>query len=1087
MAEKKKSAGTTAVTAANSGARGGKGKSTSGSTGSGRGKKSSGSSTRADSVRNSEPESSMAVQLAPYGMIILAIILSICLIAGDSAGVVGGGIRNLLTGIAGGAAYLVPVFIIVETAMWKKDNMYGILHGKMTGYVSIFVLASILFHIFGKGSDELNIVTHFKNGCELIGGGAVGGMLGTLLIKGFGKVCTVILVSSVTCLLVMYIFGITPRGLWITLRYKLKIAQEKRMEMLEEKRAYESNYIVKRNRIREEEYTAYLKAKKLEEREAKQKAKIERDVEKRESKAARQQSMEPAASSVYRVSHRKIEKSDFTNDYVDDDIEKSASQKGEAEELIVIHPDELERVDVNDTSKDEGTVDEKIFDEVMRRTRERIEKNQKKAEARASDDCIEFDIPDSVKQGTEKKEESIILPPPRNPSYKSANVEEYSAEDLENMKNSGEEYELSDAGADSDFYTQETVEALNKADEYDYLSNYINSMTEEDDAARDQGATKTPVPAEKTASAEKIPAENDVSGENDVLTDTAKLARSMDGNGELDLSGLFVNPDDAELLDKLSAAYLKTPAAPTSEALAIERADVGGIEEEAAQAAAVEAQKPLEYVFPPIDILTEDREDHNDNIKEELQENAIKLVETLKSFNVKTKIEDISRGPTITRYELQPEPGTKVRSITNLVDDIALNLATTGVRIEAPIPGKAAVGIEVPNKNQSTVHLRTLIEMEAFQNAKSRLTVCLGENVAGEAVYFDIAKMPHLLIAGATGMGKSVCINSLITSLLYKAKPDEVKLILIDPKKVELSIYNGIPHLIVPVVSDPKKAAGSLAWAVNEMERRFGLIEAVGVRDIKMFNEVTRNDPDYEFMPQIVIIIDELADLMMTAPDDVEESICRLAQKARAAGMHLIIGTQRPSVDVITGLIKANIPSRIAFTVSSQVDSRTIIDKAGAENLIGRGDMLFNPVGAQKPMRVQGAFVSETDVEEVVSYIKNMNANNGSYSNEVLEQIEQEAARCGSGKKGGAQAAGKEEMDGEEEDPMLRNAIELAVDSGKISTSLIQRRLSLGYGRAAKLIDRMEQLGYVSAPDGSKPREVLITKQEFMEMVLRDE
>lgn len=1083
MAEKKKSSGTTAVTAANSGTRGGKGKSSSGSASSGRGKKSSGSGTRADNVRNSEPESSMAVQLAPYGMIILAIILSICLIAGDSAGVVGGGIRNLLTGIAGGAAYLVPVFIIVETAMWKKDNLYGILHGKMIGYVSIFVLASILFHIFGKGADELNIVTHFKNGCELIGGGAVGGMLGTLLIKGFGRVCTVILVSSVTCLLVMYIFGITPRGLWITLRYKLKIAQEKRMQRLEEKRAYESDYIVKRNRMREEEYAAYLKAKKMEEREAKQKAKIERDVEKREAKNARQQNTEPAPTSVYRVSRRRIEKAGFTNDYADDDTEQSVSRKDE-EEPIVIHPDELERVDVNDTSKDENAIDEKIFDEVMRRTRERIEKNQKKAEAQATDDCIEFDIPDAVKP-VEQMEEPIILPPPRTSSGQTANVEEYSAEDLENMRNSGEEFELSNTGTDNDFYSQETVDALNKADEYDYLSNYINSMAEDDGSVRNEEAMGQPAPVEKKASAEQIPAESSLS-ENSTLTDTTELARSMGEKDALDLSGLFVNPGDAELLDKLSAAYLKTPAAPTSEALTVERADVGGIEEEAVQPA-VEMQKPPEYVFPPIDILTEDREAHNDNIKEELQENAIKLVETLKSFNVKTKIEDISRGPTITRYELQPEPGTKVRSITNLVDDIALNLATTGVRIEAPIPGKAAVGIEVPNKNQSTVHLRTLIEMEAFQNAKSRLTVCLGENVAGEAVYFDIAKMPHLLIAGATGMGKSVCINSLITSLLYKAKPDEVKLILIDPKKVELSIYNGIPHLIVPVVSDPKKAAGSLAWAVNEMERRFGLIEAVGVRDIKMFNEVTKNDPDYEFMPQVVIIIDELADLMMTAPDDVEESICRLAQKARAAGMHLIIGTQRPSVDVITGLIKANIPSRIAFTVSSQVDSRTIIDKAGAENLIGRGDMLFNPVGAQKPMRVQGAFVSETDVEEVVSYIKNMNASNASYSNEVLEQIEQEAARCGSGKKGGAQAAGKDEMDGEEEDPMLRNAIELAVDSGKISTSLIQRRLSLGYGRAAKLIDRMEQLGYVSAPDGSKPREVLITKQEFMEMVLRDE
>jgi len=1080
MAEKKKSTGTTAVTAAGSGSKngsGGRSKSTSA------GRETKPRDTKSRETKSSrtagekktgpavqpEREAGMAVQLAPYAMIILAVVLSICLVAGDSAGVVGGGIRNLLTGIFGGAAYFVPVFIVVETAMWKKDKLYGVLHGKLTGYVFIFILLSVLFHVFGKGTDALDIVAHFKNGCALTGGGAVGGMIGTLLIRGFGKVCTVILVFSVTFLLIMYIFGITPRGLWITLRYKLKIAAEKRKAALEEKRAYESDYIVKRNRMREEEYAAYLKAKKMEEREARQKAKIERNVEKREAKG-RTPASQP---SVYRVSRRKIEKSGFTNEYA----EEPAGVLPEEIAPIYISPDELEKAeeqDPNGSAQDsavEYAVDEKIFDEVMRRTRERIEKNQKKSaetqrmkdssdgtsasdesDAAEMENCMEFEVPDALKNrkaGT--AENPIILPPPAP----SVPVEEYSAEDLAGLKMT------SDGG--EDFYSEETADALHKADEYDYLSNYINSIAEES-GDRKQGSV----------SREEIPAE----------TDTVRLAGSMDDTKEFDLSGLFVNPGDAELLDKLSEAYLKTPAAPTSEALAIERSEVGGPTEVPDQNEAVPL--PPEYAFPPIDLLTEDTEGRNDNIKDELQENAIKLVETLKSFNVKTKIEDISRGPTITRYELQPEPGTKVRSITNLVDDIALNLATTGVRIEAPIPGKAAVGIEVPNKNQSTVHLRTLIEMEAFQKAKSRLTVCLGENVAGEAVYFDIAKMPHLLIAGATGMGKSVCINSLITSLLYKAKPDEVRLILIDPKKVELSIYNGIPHLIVPVVSEPKKAAGSLSWAVNEMERRFGLIEAVGVRDIRNFNEVTANDPDYEFMPQIVIIIDELADLMMTAPDDVEESICRLAQKARAAGMHLIIGTQRPSVDVITGLIKANIPSRIAFTVSSQVDSRTIIDKAGAENLIGRGDMLFNPVGAQKPMRVQGAFVSEADVEEVVSYVKNMNARSDSYSDEVLAQIEQEAARCGAGKKG-AQAAAKDDPDaGEEEDPMLRAAIELAVDSGKISTSLIQRRLSLGYGRAAKLIDRMEHLGYVSAPDGSKPREVLITKQEFMEMVLQD-
>ena len=489
-------------------------------------------------------------------------------------------------------------------------------------------------------------------------------------------------------------------------------------------------------------------------------------------------------------------------------------------------------------------------------------------------------------------------------------------------------------------------------------------------------------------------------------------------------------------------------------------------------------------IYPPITLLSEDKASKPENFSAELRSTAEKLQETLASFNVKTKIVGCSRGPTITRYELQPEAGTRVRSIANLVDDIALNLAATGVRIEAPIPGKSAVGIEVPNKTASTVYLRSLLESPKFKEAKSNVTACLGSDVAGNPIIFDISKMPHLLIAGATGMGKSVCINSIIISLLYKALPSEVKLLLIDPKKVEFNIYKDIPHLIAPIVCEPKKSAGALIKMVEEMERRFELIEEVGVRDIKSYNEITAGDPDREHLPQIVIIIDELADLMMTTPDDVENSICRLAQKARAAGMHIIIGTQRPSVDVITGLIKANIPSRIAFTVASQVDSRTIIDIAGAEKLIGRGDMLYAPVGAAKPMRVQGAFVSDSEVESVCEFIKT-NTGKAEYDNNIVCGIEEAAAKLDSSKKGGTSADLGGADDGS--DPMLRPAIELAIDCGKISTSLIQRRLSLGYGRAAKLIDKMEQLGYVTPQDGQKPREVLITKQMYMEMVVNND
>ncbi|MBR4959619.1 MAG: DNA translocase FtsK, partial [Clostridia bacterium] len=761
------------------------------------------------------------------------------------------------------------------------------------------------------------------------GGGVFGGWLGVLFVRGFGKACTLVLVFGLLFVLALFLFGITPRGLWVTILYRIRIAGEKRAEKKKMQKP-RTGGLAERNRIREEEYAAYLREKKQREKEARLAA---REAER---KAAAAQTMtEPGCSgtqmsvpqpqpTVYRVKKRKI-----TDIPLED---------GDYEEVPAKETD----IDIPETTEPEtGVVDDRIFDEVMRRTRERVEKSAKKS-------------------GVDLKTADGTV----------------SAAPVETLQTAEGALQVNTS-------TGEVLQA-------EISGSVPAEVPEEDDVPwyEDMSSMEDCMEFERPAVPEKP-----VQTGGNTASEPAEPAETPEETAEsFDLSGFFVNPEDAELLDRLSEAYLKKEDKPSSMEVNREIMASGAEEQKTESRKAV----PVPYNYPPFEILTEDTDDEPVDIKEELQDNAVKLVETLKSFHVNTKIENISRGPTITRYELKPEMGTKVRSISNLVDDIALNLATTGVRIEAPIPGKAAVGIEVPNKKQSTVHLRTLIQSEAFTGARSKLTCCLGEDVAGEAVYFDIAKMPHLLIAGATGMGKSVCINSLIVSLLYKASPEEVKLILVDPKKVELSIYNGIPHLLVPVVSEPKKAAGSLSWAVGEMERRFGLIEAVGVRDVKNFNEVTKDDPDYEFLPQIVIIIDELADLMMTAPDDVEESICRLAQKARAAGMHLIIGTQRPSVDVITGLIKANIPSRIAFTVASQIDSRTIIDRGGAENLIGRGDMLFNPVGALKPRRVQGAYVSESDVEEVVAYIKNMNSAYDNFDQEkIVNEIEREAQKCG--------------------------------------------------------------------------------------------
>ncbi len=488
----------------------------------------------------------------------------------------------------------------------------------------------------------------------------------------------------------------------------------------------------------------------------------------------------------------------------------------------------------------------------------------------------------------------------------------------------------------------------------------------------------------------------------------------------------------------------------------------------------------IPWVQPPLDLLNPDpgaRADQSENIAH----TKAKLRGTLESFGVRIKDIGYSVGPTITRYEVFPEAGVRVKQIANLVDDIAMSLATVGVRIEAPIPNKPAVGVEVPNEIRSNVYLKTLIDDDQFWNS-SPLTVCLGQDVAGKNVYFDIKKMPHMIIAGTTGSGKSVCINCIVSSLLYKNPPDKVKLIMIDPKKVEFTMYQHIPHLYCPIISDTRKAAGALASAVTEMERRYTLVEDVGVRDIDSYNKATANDPDREYLPKLIIIIDELADLMMTAKADVEQFITRIAQKARAVGIHLILGTQRPSVDVITGLIKANVPSRIACTVKSQVDSRTIIDISGAEKLIGRGDMLFSPVGMTKPMRVQGAFLEDDEVRRVVDFIKD-NSEPVSYNRAFMDNMDAAAASMESDKKGGGDFT---PADGGSDDK-FRQALEIAVNEGKISTSLLQRKLSIGYGKAAKIIDEMEAAGYVSAADGNKPRKILITKQEFYEKALNDE
>lgn len=480
-------------------------------------------------------------------------------------------------------------------------------------------------------------------------------------------------------------------------------------------------------------------------------------------------------------------------------------------------------------------------------------------------------------------------------------------------------------------------------------------------------------------------------------------------------------------------------------------------------------EKHEEYIFPSTELLEgKARTELNSTDKKELIESATKLEETLGSFGVEAKVLQVSKGPSVTRFELQPSPGVKVSKIVNLSDDIALGLAASGVRIEAPIPGKSAVGIEVPNKKQTAVFLREVLDSDEFINSKAKLAFALGKDIGGACVVGDLSKMPHTLIAGATGSGKSVCINSLIISILYKYSPDDVKLLMVDPKVVELNVYNGIPHLLIPVVTDPKKAAAALNWAVNEMTKRYNLFAEKGVRNIDSYNGLYKKGLVEEKMPYIVIIVDELADLMMVCPHDVEDYIGRLAQMARAAGMHLVIATQRPSVDVITGVIKANIPSRISFAVSSQVDSRTILDSSGAEKLLGRGDMLYAPVGENKPLRVQGCFISEEEVERVVEFIKK-DHKEVKYEESIIDEINSGAQGKDSG------------VNGDDADELLPEAIKIVVEYEQASTSFLQRRLRIGFNRASRIMDELEERGVISPKDGSRPRQVLIGKEDLMD------
>ena len=903
---------------------------------------------RPQKPKNTNPDS-LVHQFMPIIFFFIALMIGVFLATPEGqSGAIGGFIRVCAYGLFGYGAWLIPTFFIISAILWKKTVQEGKIASLFSfSGASIAVLCALLHAIvIGKTNTELNPIKLFAIvDGRPTVGGVIGGFISNLLMICVDKVVTYIILIFCSVIFLMFTFRLSPRTVRLYLKYKSIRAKEKARERKEE---------------RDREYSRKLAEYERLERENEQREKEARRREQRiaESESRAQQSARPTQPTQKKrqiiLPDEDMPDGDEYDDEFDDFDESFGSEPAEDENYIDDYIDDY----ITDTDSEDAIEDG--YDE------------QEEQEEQEEQPLVNVPINMYASNETRKTHVRRSAPQQEDDGYDTLDpiIEDKGG-----------------ASAIDDIDLRSVMISPEQADELPEPN--VDDDDVEAVLAERRGADRYPFEIQYDSRSGQYGASSTLVGE----------AAEFDEE-QLDLPFDLVDEDDGQSVEDsitLEPEMLET----TSE-------EVFSEFEEDDMPPSPPAPKKV-YRFPPVSLLAKAAPVNDSGAQEELTQNARKLVETLLSFKVKTKIVSVSRGPTITRYELAPEAGTRVRSIANLVDDIALNLATSGVRIEAPIPGKSAVGIEVPNQVVATVRLRELIDTDAFDNAESRINVALGVDVAGSPVYCNLAKMPHMLIAGATGMGKSVCINSIISSILYKANPDEVKLILVDPKKVEFNIYNGLPHLLVPVVSDPQKAAGALNWAVGEMERRFSLIDEVGVRDIGGYNAATKNDPDREHMPYVVIIIDELADLMMTAKDTVETSICRLAQKARAAGMHLVIGTQRPSVDVITGLIKANIPSRIAFTVASQVDSKTIIDIGGAEKLIGRGDMLYAPVGLMKPLRVQGAFVSDEEVRAITDFIR---SEGGfiEYDPEIICSIEREAERCAQTGKGGAAELDEDEL-----------------------------------------------------------------------------
>ncbi len=977
-----------------------------------------------------QEERAIANEILLIAVFALCVLLFLCNFG--VIGPVGNAVSSVMFGLFGMVAYAVPVLVFVGLAfgLSNRGNFFAAL--KIAAGVVLFILIGVVLEMIGGEAASLesySVVALYTAGAETkTGGGVLSGSVAWLLEHFLGMVGAVLLVIvlAIICLVIVteksFVGGVKTGS-----RRVYESAREDAIARKERAR----------RRRQEQESRRAQEAKEREEEEARRDAGenppygqkgVRRDAE----SDARGRN-ESGRSGKFAAGFRRHTRN-FCQ-HAGDQRNVFRERKGgiNPDSSQTDHLIDLERIRIHSATTEEEEERDEVPFRAAQETLSPVGKEGEKAEASVD------------------REQKAPSADPLAKTYRNADV----FRDMRMMEPLHITLEPVSLTAD----TQETREEL-------WMQEEPAAFEDEKEDAGEH--TEPEIQETFEHSAGEIPEEEEIESE-----------EAESGEPEAAFSGIRF-ADEQPAAPEKEKAPPKPVAAPTAGPVAAAAGSGGSTAAKAEPKASPPRPKtpPRPYQFPPLSLLKRAENKNGQDAARELKNTAAKLQQTLATFGVKVTITDISQGPAVTRYELQPEQGVKVSKIVGLSDDIKLNLAATDIRIEAPIPGKAAIGIEVPNRENTVVSLRELLESKAFREFPSKLAFAVGKDIAGKVVVSDIAKMPHMLIAGSTGSGKSVCINTLIMSILYKAKPDEVKLILVDPKVVELSVYNGIPHLLIPVVTDPKQASSALHWGVAEMESRYQKFADWNVRDLKGYNKKVeeqkkKGNPDApERLPQIVIIVDELADLMMVAPGEVEESICRLAQLARAAGIHLIIATQRPSVDVITGLIKANMPSRAAFAVSSGVDSRTILDMNGAEKLLGKGDMLFYPQGYPKPARVQGAFVSDSEVSDVVDFLKNQAIGNV-YDEGILEKVKSMESSASSSSGGG----------GSERDPYFEQAGRFIIDKDKASIGMLQRMFKIGFNRAARIMDQLADAGVVGEEEGTKPRKILMSEEQFEQYI----